>query len=169
MKKLLISTILVLCLTTSLYGQQSKASDVLELLNDIRDQYGDRFEERNVAKELTLICIEGTNTAYAEIYSKFKYEKPATDVCVIAGWQNVMPETAYDQKLKHMNHGLTSKEGLGGDSYSMLMDLNSDLFRLLNLKRYSIVTMSINSETVVVADYGSDRIEFLKEMKKYFN
>lgn len=169
MKQLLISAILGLFLTTSSYGQNSKASDILELLSNISNQYGDRFVERNITEKLTLICIEGTNTAFAEIYSKFKYEKPATGVRVVAGWQNVMPEISYDQKLKHMNHGLTSKEGLGEEAYSMLMDLDSNLFQLLNLNRYSIVTMSIDNNTVAVVDYGSDRIEFLKEMKKYFN
>jgi len=169
MKLLLTSAILGLFLTTSSYGQNAKASDILELLNNISDQYGDQFAERNIAEKLTLICIEGTNTAFAEIYSKFKYLKPVTDVQVVAGWNNVMPEVSNDQKLKHMNHGLTSKEGLGVESYSMLMDLDSDLFRLLNLNRYSIVTMSIDHNTVAVVDYGSDRMEFLKEMKKYFN
>ena len=162
-----ITVVLGLLLMTSFsYGQES---DVLDKLSTISDQYGNNFHRSEVGDKVTLIFIEGTNTVLPEIYAKFKGKQLVKNVRVIGGWKDVMPGVPSETKLKHMTEGFRSSEGLGNDSYPILFDLNSEIFRMLKLKKYSVVTVFQNEQKVDIEDFGSDRIEFLKGIRGYFN
>ena len=166
MKNTIIVVMGLLLMTSFSYGQES---DVLEKLSTISDQYGNNFQRPEVDDKLTLIFIEGTNTVLPEIYAKFKGKQLVKNVLVIGGWKDVMPGMPSESKLKHMAEGFRSREGLGNDSYPILFDLNSEIFRMLKLKKYSVVTVFQNEQKVDIKDFGSDRIEFLKAIRGYFN
>ena len=156
--------------TTFSYGQELNASDILAKLSKISDQYDDKFDPSDVDEKITLIFVEGTNSTFSEIYSKFKGKKLAKNVRVVAGWKNVMPDTEYRSKLKHMTDGFKSNEGLGKEGYSILFDLNSESHKLLGLEgKYSIATVDIKENQVGVENFSSDRIEFLNAIRIFFN
>ena len=168
-KKSIIVAFYGLLMITFSYGQEPSASDLLTKLSKISDQYGDKFDPTDVDDKITLIFVEGTNSTFSEIYAKFKGKKLVKNVRVVAGWKNVMPDTEYKSKFKHMTDGFKSKEGLGKEGYSILFDLNSESHKLLGLKvRYSIATVDVKENQVDVENFGSDRIEFLKAIRKFF-
>ena len=155
--------------TTFTYGQEPSVSNLLDNLSEIRDQYNENFDPGDVGEKITLIFVEGSNTVFSEIYAKFKGKKLAKNVWVIAGWKDVMPDTAYKSKFKHMTDGFKSKEGLGDDAYAILFDLNSNSLKLLGLKKYSVVTLYKTQNKLNIQDFGSNRVEFLKAIRKYFS
>ena len=149
------------------YGQKPDATDLLKELGKLTDQHGNLFDP-DVTETSTLIFVEGTNTSFSEIYSKFRGKDLIDNVRVVAGWKNVMPDSDNDYKLKHRTEGFRSPEGLGKDGYSVLFDLDNKSHQLLGLKRYSVVTVSREENRVEVEDFGSDRVEFLKTIRKSF-
>lgn len=170
MKKSFFTAFFGLLIFTFTYGQEPSASDILTKLSEISDQFGDKFDPTNVDDKITLIFVESTNNSFSEIYSKFKGKKLTKNARVVAGWKNVMPDTEYNSKFKHMTDGFKSKEGLGAEGYSILFDLNSEAHKLLGLQvRYSIATVNIKENQVDVENFGSDRIEFLNAIRKFFN
>ena len=50
----------------------------------------------------------------------------------------------------------------------VFFDLNSKSHQLLGLNKYSIVTVQKGENRLEVEDFGSDRVEFLKTMRKSF-
>jgi hypothetical protein len=169
MKIFMLLTFMGFTISNNSICREPRVLEIHKLLSEISNQYGDTFDHKTIPDEITLICVEGTNNAFAEIFSKFKYYTLDDNVQVVAGWKDVMPDIPDDKKLNHINAGFTSDQGLGKEAYPILMDVNSKFFNLLNLNKYSIVRVSMNQNKVEITDFGSDRIEFLKEVKKYFN
>jgi len=166
MKKIILVAITGLLMTHLSFAQDT---DILRKLSAISDQYGNNFDPAEVDDMVTLIFVEGNNTVLPDIYAKFKGKQLAKNVCVIGGWKDVMPGVPDQSKLNHMSEGFKSNQGLGKDSYPVLFDLNSETFNMLNLKKYSVVTVYQKEQKVDIQDFGEDRIEFLKEISGYFN
>ena len=169
MKKFMLLTFMGFIISINSFGRAPKVLEIHKLLSEIRNQYGETFDHKKIPDEIIIICVEGTNNVFVEIFSKFKYHTLDDNVQVVAGWKDVMPDIPDDKKLNHINAGFTSDQGLGKAAYPILMDVNSKLFNFLNLNKYSIVRVSMNQNKVEITDFRSDRIAFLKEMNKYFN
>jgi len=170
MKKFNLVIMGCLLINTFSYGQETEISNILSKLSEIRDQYGNNFNPNEANKGLTLILVEGTNNSFGEIYAKFKGKKLAENVLVVAGWKDVMPDTEYNSKYKHMSDGFKSDEGLGKDGYSILFDLNSESLKLFRIEgRYAMANVDPDRNQMKIENFGSDRIEFLNAIRKFFN
>jgi hypothetical protein len=167
-KKTFLVALCAISMTNFSFGQSPTAVQVLEKLSAITDQYGDNFDP-DIKDEIKFIFIEGTNTMLPEIYSKFKGKQLVDNARIVGGMANVMPGVDAKAKYDHMTDGFKSDFALGKDGYSILFDMGSEILKMLELKKYSIVSISKQENNVDIQDFGSDRIEFLKAVREYFN
>lgn len=167
-KKTFLVALCAIMLTSFSFGQGPTAEQVLEKLSTITNQYGDNFDP-NIKGEIKLIFIEGSNTMLQEIYSKFKGKRLVDNARIVGGMANVMPGVDANAKYNHMTDGFKSDMGLGKDGYSISFDMRSETLKMLDLKKYSIVSISKQNNKVDIEDFGSNRIEFLKAAREYFN
>jgi hypothetical protein len=168
--KRLLTVVMAAMLTCNLgMAKGPGISEVLKILSEIKNQHNEGFDPDRVSNEILLICVEGTQNSFLEIYSKLRHKQLKQGVQVVAGWGKVMPDMPKVQKLSHINQGFTSEQGLGENGYSILMDANSNVFKLLELDQYSLVWLSKQTGKVTIKSFGSNRPAFIKEMRKYFN
>ncbi len=168
MKKAMLSISAFLVFANWALGQP-QASDVVEKLGTIEDQFGELFQQEKPVAELKLICVQSVNTSFRDVFGKFRGKLTDPNVQVVAGWGDVMPGASKTQKRDHMSPALAAPNALGPGSYSLYMDFDSEIVKMLNLNRYSLVTLSLSTGNVTVEDYGSDRAAFIGAIKNYFN
>jgi hypothetical protein len=167
-KKTLLVVLCAMLMAYASFGQRATSAQVLDKLSTISDQYGDRFDP-NIKGEIKLIFIEGSNAMMAEIYSKFKGKRLVNKVTIVGGMANLMPGVDTKVKYDHLSDGFQSDRGLGMEGYSILFDMSSATLTMLELNKYTIVTISKQENKMNIEDFGSNRIEFLKAVKIYFN
>ena len=161
-----------LLITTATGQDVSKvnADKVLANLIKIQDQYGNNFNLKDTGDNLKLICVEGYQGVGGEIFFKFKGKKLDKNVRIVAGWKEVM-SVMKDNKRKydHLADAYKTDENLGKEGYSIFFDMNSETIKMLKLKKYSVVTVNKKKNRVEIENFDSDRIEFIKAIRKFFN
>ncbi len=168
MKKAMLSISAFLILTGWALSQP-QASEVVDKLGTIEDQFGDLFTQSEQVQELKFICVQSVNTSFRDVFGKFRGKQTDPNVQVIAGWGDVMTGASKTQKRNHMSPAIAAPTALGPGSYSLYMDFDSEIVEMLNLNQYSLVTLSLSTGDVTVEDYGSDRAAFLGAIRNYFN
>ena len=164
MKKLLL-TVFCGILLSPLTHAQGKASDVFRELNKMPDQFDEQYNGASVSDKLTLIYIPGTNNPFQKIYFKQKAAKIKDDVLLVGGFKEMMNAMSLESKRKHLQEALEIQYKEGS---RILLDLESEIGKLLSIKGYSIITLSKKTDKVIaIDDYGFDRVAFFKELSKY--
>ena len=161
MMKYVLPVLVLLVLSGTLKSQTIDLSVLLQKISEVPDQNGKKFDPDKVEDEFTFIFIEGTNTVTVDVYSKLSGKRPKENVLIIGGWKDVIPGREYDFKYDHLK-GIFEKV-----SYPILMDINSELFELMELERYSVITISKESNEVEIRSFGQDRAAFLMELIKH--
>lgn len=158
--------ILSLLLTSlSGFGQSISASPVFSKLGEMDDQFNNRYRPGNVADQLVIVYIPGTNEPFQMIYNKKKGAKMVEGTLLIGGFKEMMSGMSYDSKKKHLQDALSIRYLKGSQ---ILIDMDSEVAAMLSLQGYSIITLSKKmNEVVQLRDFGFDRVAFFKALKAY--
>ncbi len=159
---MIISSFLLMS-TFIVHGQ--KATDVFLKLEAMPDQFNNMYEASSVNDELTLIYVPGTNNPFQKIYFKQKAAQTIDNVLLVGGFKEIMNAMSREAKRKHLQEALSIQYKRGS---KILIDMDSELGQLLELKGYSIVTISKSKNAVTdVQDFGFDRVAFFQALKLY--
>lgn len=150
-------------MTSLSFGQQKSMPEILQTLDDVKNEKNGNFDSKKLNKNSSIIFIEGTNAIFSEIYLKFGGKKLKENVFIVGGWKNVMTNMKPKKKFEHL------KDIFKDIKCTAYIDLNSESLKSLSLEKFSIVRLNNKENKFKIKSFGSDRISFLKEIKKYFN
>lgn len=157
---------LISCLVLTSMVAQKNSSKLFEKMSDTYDQFGDRFDPGSVDDQLTIVYIPGNNDPFGRIYDKHKGKKIAEDVQFIGGFREIMIGMPADKKRAHLQEAFVSR--YGKDHFTILLDLDSEIARMLSIQGYTILTISRKDDKIIrLEDFGFDRIAFFKVLNTY--
>lgn len=167
MKKTLLLLMLGLAVSFMIVAQNDKGDQVWQELTQMPNQFNDLFNPNIDADEITIIYIPGTNNPFEKIYSKSKASSIPGNVLLVGGFGEIMKMMSRESKRSHIQEALGQYYQKGS---SVLIDLDSNLGKLLAIKGYSIFKLSITDRKIIeIKDYGFDRVEFFQAVKQLEN
>lgn len=161
MKKLLNLIVLVLMIAPTVSQAQTESDAVIKVLTTLVDQY-DKLFVTNGKSAITLVYVPGSDDPFGKVFSKYAGKKLKDGNTVMAGgFKQLGPPDK-----SHLQGGITSQ--YGKDCYRIILDLDSKVETLLNLKGRSIIILEPGKKAVV-KDFGENRKEFLDAVNPYFS
>jgi hypothetical protein len=167
MKYVFLAILLSAC--TSHCHAQSDAKTILNKMATLVDQYNKNFDKNAVKDQLIIIYIAGGDDPFQKIYDKLKGKLINSKIPVqfVGG----MAELAASHGGGTMSPGHLQEAFIfryGSSHFPILIDLQSDVGKLLNVKGLSVVTISKSKNKIISSnDYAYDRIKFFKDINQY--
>ena len=167
MKKHFLIIFCSIMMIPAMRAQDAKATDVLARLEAMPDQFNKKFDSKGIDDKLTIIYIPGTNNPFEKFYFKSKAAKTKPDVLLVGGFDEMMNSMSYETKLKHLQDALSARYPKGS---RVMIDMTSEVGKLLSTRGYTIVTISKKQNRVMdLRDFGFDRVAFFDALKEYEN
>lgn len=151
--------------TAFAHSQDIEVSELLSKLGSFTDQFNATYDIAEVNDEITLIYIPGINNPFVKIYSKKKAAYTKENVIVVGGFKEIVNMMTSGNKKEHLQKALAIHYKKGS---SILVDMKSEIEKLLPITGYSITVLSKKENKIIsINDYGFDRVEFFKALKKF--
>lgn len=167
MKFLFITFFLIGC--ASHCNAQGDAKTILYKMSGFVDQYNKNFDVEAVKNKLVIIYVAGGDDPFQKIYDKLKDRvlTSAIPVQFVAGLAEV--GTSHGGGSISASHIQTAfKSRYGSSHFPILIDVKSDMGKLLGVKGLSVVIISKSTNKIISSnDYGYDRKKFFQNINQY--
>ena len=162
MRQIFLATACLLISSVS-YGQ-AQPSEIFKKMDGLYDQFNKAIEVDDISGEITLIYIPGNDNPFGKVYDRHKGVKFKQEVQFIGGFAEMMNAMSKEAKKKHLQDAFQSR--YGKQHFTILLDLDSDVQKVLGNKGYAIVKISSDGKRVISnQDFGGDRAAFFQALK----
>lgn len=145
---------------------QNTPIEILGKMDTLYNQFDNTFESSRVGEELVIVYIPGKDNPFGKVYDRHKDKKLTDDVQFVGGFKEMMNNMSKDSKKKHLQEAFVSR--YGNQHFTILLDLDSDVQRMLGNEGYTIAKISKKTNRVLSKqDFGTDRAAFFKALNNY--
>jgi hypothetical protein len=156
----------VLTISVSAINAQTDSDKLLDVMSQLVDQFDKPFD-KNIKAELTVAYVPGSDDPLTKVYGKFKDKKQKPANFIFVGSFAEMFDQGFSPTVmrNHVKDGLV--ERYGKDGFRILLDLESKIKEVTNLKGIAIIKIK-QGKKAEIKEYSENRKEFLDIVQTFF-